>query len=45
MDIGVLPFALGQGIYALSLSIVYYWKVWGISSANGFSLMAAPICR
>jgi oligosaccharide translocation protein RFT1 len=38
MDIGVLPFALGQGVYAVSLSIVYYWNLWSISSTHGFSL-------
>jgi oligosaccharide translocation protein RFT1 len=45
MDLGVLPFALGQGIFALSLSSVYYWKVRSISSADGFSLMATRISR
>lgn len=44
-DIGVLPFALGQGVYALSLSIVYYWNICGISSTSGFSLMATRISR
>jgi oligosaccharide translocation protein RFT1 len=43
MDIGVLPFALGQGVYAVSLSIVYYKKLWSISLANGFSLIATRI--
>jgi oligosaccharide translocation protein RFT1 len=45
MDIGVLPFALGQSVYALALSIVYYWKIRTISSSNGFSLMATRISR
>jgi oligosaccharide translocation protein RFT1 len=45
MDIGVLPFALGQSVYALALSIVYYWKIRTISSSNGFSLMATRIAR
>jgi len=39
-DIGVLPFALGQGMYAVSLSLVYYMNVWGIASQGGFSLLA-----
>jgi oligosaccharide translocation protein RFT1 len=43
LDIGALPFALGQGAYAVSLSIVYYWKLWSIRSINGFSLVASPI--
>ncbi|PMD44281.1 Rft-1-domain-containing protein [Hyaloscypha variabilis F] len=42
-DIGVLPFALGQGIYALSLTIVYYWKFRTTSSTSGFSLIPTRI--
>lgn len=42
-DIGVLPFALGQGMYAVSLSFVYYLKVWGIASEEGFSLILKRI--
>jgi oligosaccharide translocation protein RFT1 len=42
-DLGVLPFSFGQGAYAMSLSIVYYWKLWSVSSTNGFSLIATPI--
>jgi oligosaccharide translocation protein RFT1 len=37
-DLGVLPFALGQGIYAISLSAAYYWSVWSIASSGHFSL-------
>jgi oligosaccharide translocation protein RFT1 len=44
-DIGVLPFALGQGIYALSLTIVYYWKFRTTSSTSGFSLIPTRISR
>jgi oligosaccharide translocation protein RFT1 len=43
LDTGLLPFALGQGMYGMSLLFVYYWSVWGIASASGFSLMAVPI--
>ena len=42
-DVGVLPFALGQGFYAVSLSLVYYRKIRSISSANDFSLMPSKI--
>ena len=42
-DLGVLPFALGQGIYAISLSAVYYWSVWGIASTSQFSLFLTSI--
>jgi oligosaccharide translocation protein RFT1 len=45
LDTGVLPFALGQGIYALSLSMVYYREMRSISLASGFSLMASRISR
>jgi oligosaccharide translocation protein RFT1 len=45
MDLGVLPFALGQGVYALVLSAVYYWKIRSISSTNGFSLLPTRIQR
>lgn len=42
-DLGVLPFALGQGMYAVSLSAVYYWSVWEIASAGRFSLFLNSI--
>ena len=42
-DLGVLPFALGQGIYAVSLPIVYYYRVWNIASTCGFSLAPRSI--
>jgi oligosaccharide translocation protein RFT1 len=43
IDIGVLPFALGQGAYGLTLSLVYYWRIGSISSKDGFSLLPRPI--
>jgi oligosaccharide translocation protein RFT1 len=43
LDIGVLPFALGQWIYGLSLLFVYFRRVRRIASAGGFSLTARPI--
>lgn len=42
-DIGVLPFALGQWTYAISLPVVYYSKTYGMASSGGFSLLAKPI--
>ncbi|KAH7407841.1 Rft protein-domain-containing protein [Cadophora sp. MPI-SDFR-AT-0126] len=42
-DIGVLPFALGQAMYAVSLSLVYYLSVWDIASRGEFSLLAKRI--
>jgi oligosaccharide translocation protein RFT1 len=42
-DLGVLPFALGQCMYAVALLLVYYWSVSGIASGAGFSLMPAQI--
>jgi oligosaccharide translocation protein RFT1 len=42
-DIGVLPFALGQAAYAVSLALVYYGSVWSVSSSGGFNLMLTPI--
>ena len=43
-NIGVLPFALGQCTYGLSLLFVYYRNVSTIAITGGFSLMARPIC-
>ncbi|KUJ15699.1 Rft-1-domain-containing protein [Mollisia scopiformis] len=42
-DIGVLPFALGQCTYAVSLLVVYYASVWSIASSNNFSLFLNKI--
>jgi oligosaccharide translocation protein RFT1 len=43
IEIGVLPFALGQVTYALALLFVYHWNVHDIVEADGFSLMARQI--
>lgn len=42
-DIGVLPFALGQAMYAAELLFVYFFRVYDLASAGGFSLMAKRI--
>lgn len=42
-DIGVLPFALGQGVYGLTLLVLYYWSTWKLASLSGFSLTPRPI--
>lgn len=43
LDLGVLPFAVGQIMYSLSLVVIYLWNVTTISSEEGFSLLAKPI--
>jgi hypothetical protein len=43
LDIGVLPFAIGQLAYASSLLVVYSYKTWPISKADGFSLFPKKI--
>lgn len=43
IDIGVLPFALGQAAYAISLALVYYASVWDVASTGRFNLMLTPI--
>jgi oligosaccharide translocation protein RFT1 len=42
-NVGVLPFAIGQCTYGLSLLFVYYRNVSAIANASGFSLMARAI--
>jgi hypothetical protein len=43
LDIGVLPFAIGQFAYALSLLAVYSYKTWPVARADGFSLFPEKI--
>ncbi|KAH9875539.1 hypothetical protein J1614_004275 [Plenodomus biglobosus] len=43
LDIGVLPFAVGQLAYALALLAVYSYKTWPIARAEGFSLFPDKI--
>ncbi|KAI8938662.1 hypothetical protein NX059_004531 [Plenodomus lindquistii] len=38
VDIGVLPFAVGQLGYAISLLVVYSWNMWPVARNQGFSL-------
>ena len=38
LDIGVLPFAVGQLAYAVALLVVYWYKIWPVAKADGFSL-------
>ncbi|KAH7075208.1 Rft protein-domain-containing protein [Paraphoma chrysanthemicola] len=38
LDIGVLPFAVGQLAYALSLLVVYAYKTWPVAKSDRFSL-------
>lgn len=39
VDIGVLPFAIGQLAYALGLLVVYLYKVWPVSRNGQFTLL------
>ena len=43
IDIGALPFAVGQLTYALALLAVYWYKTWPVSKADGFSLFPEQI--
>ncbi|OCK85165.1 Rft-1-domain-containing protein [Lepidopterella palustris CBS 459.81] len=43
VDIGVLPFAIGQLAYSLVLLGVYAIRMWPISSMGGFSLLPQQI--
>jgi hypothetical protein len=43
LDIGVLPFAVGQLAYALSLLVVYAYNTWPVSKAGHFSLFPEKI--
>ena len=38
LDIGVLPFAIGQLMYATALLVVYTYQTWPVATADGFSL-------
>jgi oligosaccharide translocation protein RFT1 len=42
-DLGVLPFALGQAVYALTLTTVYYLSLRDVAAQHGFSLRIKPI--
>lgn len=43
IDLGVLPFALGQIGYAFVLSSVYMGKIWPIAAQEGFALTLQPL--
>lgn len=43
LDIGVLPFAVGQLAYALALLVVYTYNTWPVSKADSFSLFPERI--
>lgn len=43
IDIGVLPFAIGQLTYALTLLLVYSYKTLPVSQADRFSLFPAKV--
>lgn len=43
LDIGVLPFAIGQWTYGLSVLLYYLWRVSAMSASDKFSLRMRPI--
>jgi hypothetical protein len=43
VDVGVLPFAVGQLAYAMALLSVYTFKMWPIATAGRFSLLPKQI--
>ncbi|GAP83221.2 putative oligosaccharide translocation protein RFT1 [Rosellinia necatrix] len=45
LDLGVLPFALGQLAYGTGLLAVYMWFGSGLARSEGFSLFPRPVGR
>jgi hypothetical protein len=43
LDIGVLPFAIGQLAYALGLLVVYVWRTWPVARKDNFSMLPKQI--
>lgn len=43
LDVGVLPFALGQLTYGTSLLLVYFISGYGLATSIGFSLLPQPV--
>ncbi|KAF2727004.1 Rft-1-domain-containing protein [Polyplosphaeria fusca] len=43
LNLGVLPFAIGQLAYSLALLCVYTYKLWPITTQHHFSLLPKPI--
>ncbi|KAF2797699.1 Rft-1-domain-containing protein [Melanomma pulvis-pyrius CBS 109.77] len=43
VDIGVLPFGIGQLAYALGLLVVYVFKMWPVTKTEQFSLLPKKI--
>ncbi|KAK2616169.1 Oligosaccharide translocation protein rft1 [Conoideocrella luteorostrata] len=43
LNLGVLPFALGQLTYGTALLLVYFISGYGLASTNGFSLLPRPV--
>ncbi|KAF2195375.1 oligosaccharide translocation protein RFT1 [Zopfia rhizophila CBS 207.26] len=43
IDIGVLPFAIGQLAYAFALLVVYTYKMWPVTKIGRFSLLPKQI--
>ncbi|CAG8981105.1 hypothetical protein HYALB_00012626 [Hymenoscyphus albidus] len=43
LDLGVLPFAIGQAVYSVMLTLVYYASTSSLAKASGFSLSLTPL--
>ncbi|KAI0114428.1 Rft-1-domain-containing protein [Nemania sp. FL0031] len=45
LDLGVLPFALGQLAYGVGLLAVYVWYGYGLAKSEGFSLLPRNVVQ
>lgn len=43
IDVGVVPFALGQLAFGLGVFLIYYWKVTPLARDSQFSLLPKPL--
>lgn len=43
VNAGVLPFAVGQMVYAISVLTVYSYAIWGVEMAEGFEFLPVKI--
>lgn len=43
IDVGVIPFALGQLAFGLGVFLMYYWKVTPLARDSQFSLLPQPL--
>lgn len=45
MDVGVMSFAFGHLIYALSLVVMYYFQIWAVAKRDKFSLFLTKLTK